>query len=73
VVDFTVGLREEMERGREIFWGEKFCGRKWVWTLVIQSGFQIFFFFNKSELTWRGATSAEMNEYGTLTRRIELL
>lgn len=28
VVDFTVGLREEMERGRERFWGEKFWGRK---------------------------------------------
>jgi hypothetical protein len=45
VVDFTVGLREEMERGREIFWGGKFRGRKWAWTLVIQSVFQFYFYF----------------------------
>jgi hypothetical protein len=36
VVDFTVGLREL---------GKDLGGRKWVWTLVIQSSFQFYLFF----------------------------
>jgi hypothetical protein len=45
-VDFTVGLREEMERGKERFGGKMILGRKWEENGVNGRGlnFCIFFF-----------------------------
>lgn len=48
----SVGLREEMERGRETIWGENGLGRlgkKMGWQLAHRlSGFSIFFFNKKN-------------------------
>jgi hypothetical protein len=43
VADFTVALKEEMERGMERFGGKNqkmLCGRKWLSSLDFNTGFQ---------------------------------